>query len=385
VPVVALWLSILVTVAAAAAAALVIAPAPVQPLALLALVIDEKPFLLVGAALLGTLLARWSPSRAWLVVQLPLMVGIVGVSFIPPVQAIRLARQRHVALDYLRYFKAPVDTSPARPPKTLVYATVEGRPLSLDVYRPGPATPAAKVPAVIVVHGGGWSAGDKGEAPLASERLAGQGFAVFDIQYRLAPQPNWKTATGDVKCAIGWVKGHAREEAGIDVDPERVALLGRSAGAHLALLAAYAPDDPALAPSCDAGDTRVAAVISLYGAGDLVWAYEHPTNPRVFDMPARVASFLGGTPKAVPDRYIQLSPARRATAGAPRTLLLHGGRDQFALPGQTGLLAARLRALGVPHDVLIIPYAQHSFDFVSGGLSGQLAEHAILRFLRGER
>src|SRR4029079_1820324 len=92
-----------------------------------------------------------------LVVQLLLTVGIVGVSFIPPVQAIRLARQRHVALDYARYFKAPGEHRPAHPSQTLVYATVDGRQLSLDVYRPGPATPAAKVPAVIVIQGGAGS------------------------------------------------------------------------------------------------------------------------------------------------------------------------------------------------------------------------------------
>jgi acetyl esterase/lipase len=80
-----------------------------------------------------------------------------------------------------------------------------------------------------------------------------------------------------------------------------------------------------------------------------------------------------------------MSPTARATRGAPRTLLLHGGHDQFVPAAHAELLAARLRELGVPHEVLIVPYAQHAFDFISGGLSGQLAEDAISRFLRGGR
>jgi acetyl esterase/lipase len=380
------WLSILLTIAAAAGATLVLVPAPVKRVAFLAILVDEKTFVLMGAALLAALLARLAGSRPWIVAQALLALAILAVSLVPPVQAIRLAVRRHVALDFPRYFTAPIDDGAAHPSQTIVYANVEGQPLALDVYRPtAAAMPAgARVPAVIVVHGGGWSADDKGGAPRASAWLAAQGYAVFDIQYRIAPQPNWRTATGDVKCAIGWVKRHAHE-AGVDVDPERVALLGRSAGGHLALLAAYAPDDPALPPSCEAGDTRVASVISFYGPTDLAWGYEHPTNPRVFDTPVRLGNFLGGTPSNMPERYALMSPTARVARGAPRTLLLHGGHDQFVSVAHVERLATRLRALEVPHEVLVIPYAQHAFDFISGGLGGQLAEHAMLTFLRGGR
>src|SRR6185369_6322798 len=165
-------------------------------------------------------------------------------------------------------------------------------------------------PAVIVIHGGGWSAGDKGEAPLASAWLASQGFTVFDIQYRLAPQPNWQTATGDVKCAIGWIKAHA---GGPDfrVDPARVSLLGRSAGGHLALLAALGGGDANLLPSCSAGDTSVAAVAALYPATDLVWGYEHVANTLVYDAAQKIRDFLGGRPDTVPAAYRAASITNR--------------------------------------------------------------------------
>ncbi len=375
----ALVASIAVTLVAAACATLLVVPAPTKPLAFLSLVVDEKTWVLVGAALVAAGLARAAQARPWIVAQAILTFVIVALACIPVAQAISLAARRHVALDFPRWLAAPLDVGAARPAQTIVYATIEGQPLALDVYRPPGA--GARVPAVVVIHGGGWSADDKGDAPRANAWLAARGYAVFDVQYRLAPQPNWQTALGDVKCAIGWVKRHA-QDAGVDVDPDAVTLLGRSAGGHLALLAAYAPDDPTLPPSCEAGDTRVAAVISYYGLTDLTWAYANPGNPRVFDTRARVGNFLGGTPATIPERYRLMSPTERATARAPRTLLVHGGRDRFVDVAHVELLASRLRALGVPHEVLVVPYAQHAFDFVAGGLGAQLAENSILRILR---
>jgi acetyl esterase/lipase len=231
-----------------------------------------------------------------------------------------------------------------------------------------------------MVHGGFWSAGQRGEAPLASRRLADLGFTVFDVEYRLAPQPNWQAAVGDVKCAVGWVKQHAQTPDWW-VDPAQVVLLGRSAGGHLALMAAYTPGDPELPPSCPTGDTSVSSVIALYPPTDLAWAYTHPANLRVADSPAKLRAFLGDTPDREPDRYRALSPIERLTPAAPPTFLAQGRRDQFVLPDQSERLAARLQAAGVAHDALFIPYAQHAFDFVPGSFSSQLLEAAIWRFL----
>jgi acetyl esterase/lipase len=90
---------------------------------------------------------------------------------------------------------------------------------------------------------------------------------------------------------------------------------------------------------------------------------------------------VGGPPDQTGDRYRALSPLERVTTSSPRTLLAHGGRDQLVPHGHMGLLAARLRALGVPCDTLFIPYAQHAFDFVQGGFSDQILEAAVLKFL----
>lgn len=381
----ALILSLLLSVLAALAAVVMVAPAVNEKMAFLAVGLDEKALFVIAAAIASAVLAwacgrdgRWATPAA----SMGLAAFAAGVSLIPLVQAVRLAREQHVSLDWRRYLTGAVDMGRARPHLTLVYATVDGTSLALDVYRP-PAT-AAPVPAVIVIHGGGWSSGEKGETPLQSERLAARGYAVFDIQYRLAPQPNWQTAVGDVKCAIGWVKQHARE-AGVDVDPRRVTLLGRSAGGHLALLAGYTADDPALPPSCPAPDTRVESVISFYGPTDMVWGYEHPSNPRVYNSAQKQRGFLGGPPSTAAEAYQKCTIGNHVTASLPRTLLLHGNQDQFVSPAHVHFLAPKLRAAGVPHDVVIIPYGQHGFDYIVGGLSNQIAEAAVLRFLAAFR
>jgi len=377
--------ALVIAVATAAAAALIVVPAPTQGLALVAIAASEKSVLIAAVATVALPLAFLGSRRGRRLpaaVAVVLAVAAIVTSALPIVQARRLASARGVRLDMLRYIRAPIDREgPGEPTQTVSYATINGTPMALDVYLPArrPETPGR---ALLIVHGGFWSRGDKGDAPLASRRLADLGFTVFDVQYRTSPQPNWKTAVGDVKCAIGWVKQHAVTPAW-NVDATKIALLGRSAGGHLALMAAYAPTDPELPPSCDdAGDTSVEAVAALYAPADLTWGYNNPVRPRISDNRAKLRAFLGGTPEDAAARYVALSPVERVTTGSPRTLLAHGGRDQFVSHGHMGLLGARLRAIGVPCETIFIPYGQHAFDFVVGSLSSQILEAALLDFLR---
>jgi acetyl esterase/lipase len=384
---VAKFLALVIASVAALAAALIIVPAVSMKMALLAIVASERSALIAGAAVIALPLAFFGFTRgrrAPAALAVVLAVGAVGVCILPLAQARSLAKARGVSLDVGRYLKARIDSEgPSQPSQTVNYATVNGTPLALDVYLPRtrPATPGR---AVVVVHGGFWAAGRKGEATLASRRLADLGFTVFDVEYRITPQPNWKTATGDVKCAIGWVKQHA-DTPDWNIDPKKIVLLGRSAGGHLALMAAYAPADPELAPSCDAGDTSVDGVVSLYAPTDLVWGYQYPANRLVTDSRAKMRAFVGGVPEQDAPLYRALSPLERVTQSAPRTLLAHGGRDQMVPHGHMGLLAARLRAMGVPCQTLFIPYAQHAFDFIVGGFSDQIFEAELLRFLHEQR
>src|SRR5688500_9192157 len=183
---------------------LLVLPAPSNALALLAVALGEKSFLMVltaSFALLGlwrvTAAAPAAPRRWQRALGLALLIPTAVLCAWPPIAAYRLAGQRGVKLHLGRYLTAAINTGAARPDGTVAFARVQGQPLHLDFYRPAQVGPAGDpVPAVIVVHGGGWSKGDKGEAALWNRWLARRGFAVFDIQYRLAPQPNWRTATG---------------------------------------------------------------------------------------------------------------------------------------------------------------------------------------------
>lgn len=363
-------------------ALLLVFPAPRPGLALIAVAASEWSLwwvllglVAVGSGTLATVAG--GPWMAWLGVAFG--SGAVLAGLVPPLQAWPVARANGVQLDPLRTLTSWNRTS-GDAPRTVTFATVDGQTLQADVTL-SHASSGPLSPAIVVVHGGSWRTGDKGALPQWSDWLAGQGYAVFDIQYRLSPQPNWRTATGDVKCAVGWVKQHAGE---FGVDPDRVALLGRSAGGHLALLAAYTPRDPALAPSCDVpdGSDSVRAAISFYGPTDLAWGYQHPVRFSVLDGPATLRAFLGGDPRALPAAYATASPITHVGPTTPPTLLLHGGRDQLVGPGETQRLAARLQAAGAPQRTVLLPYAHHGFDYVFDGWGAQIAQAVVLDFLR---
>lgn len=246
-----------------------------------------------------------------------------------------------------------------------VYREVAGERLPLDLYlRPDAPGPR---PIVLVLHGGGWRSGSLTQLPAINHYLAARGHAVAAVGYRLAPRHPFPAAHDDVLAAVAWLKAQA---PALGLDPTRVVLLGRSAGGHLALLAAYRAGDPA-----------IRGVVAYYAPTDLVWSWEHPSNPRVFDSPSALRDFLGGDPTARPDAYRDASPLAFVGAAAPPTLLIHGGRDAIVYHRQSERLAEALTFAGVPHLLLSLPWANHGCDANLAGPSGQLSTYAIERFL----
>ena len=123
---------------------------------------------------------------------------------------------------------------------------------------------------------------DYGTRPFFRQ-LTAQGHVVMDVAYRLCPEVDIYEMVGDVKRAVAWMKANAARYA---VDPQRIVLAGGSAGAHLALLAAYAPDHPRLTPKDVQGcDLSVRAVVSYYGPSDLCATYEHTQQQRTIGLP----------------------------------------------------------------------------------------------------
>ncbi len=316
-----------------------------------------------------------------------LIIGSVAfiVSLYPLFSTLPMASEESVLFSFKRYFSgfnsAETQTQNFT---TYTFAQIDGKDLQMDVYSPTNET-ANNGASVIVVHGGSWNGGTRGDFPQWNQWLAEQGFVVFDVDYRLAPQPNYLTAPGDVKCAVHWVKKHAAE---FKISPERIALFGRSAGAHLALLAAYSVDDARLQPATCADkemSENVRAVVSFYAPIDLLWGYDNPANRLVINGPATLARFLGGSPHEsaeLRERFILASPTTHVKEITPPTLLIHGGQDQLVRSENMTRLAEKLKAAGVPHKTLFIPYAQHGFDYNFNGFGSQILQAVIFNFLR---
>jgi acetyl esterase/lipase len=273
--------------------------------------------------------------------------------------------------------------------RDVVFAAPDGHPLRLDVYQPPyftqrePQTTVASrplSPAVIVIHGGSWSGGEKSDFATYDRWLATGGRVVFDVEHRLANSAQrFPAQITDIKCAIAWVKKHAAQYL---VDPERIALLGRSSGGQLALLAAYTANDPTLQPgSCVAQDTSVRAVISFYGPTDLAWDYTHPGRPDVIETPRVLENYLGGSPTSASQAYASASPIEHVSAQSPPTLFLHGGRDQLVRAENVERIMPKLAAAGVEVTYVNLPWANHGFDYNFNGWGSQIAQAEIGKFL----
>ena len=240
---------------------------------------------------------------------------------------------------------------------------VEGIPLRADLYQPADSGP---FPVVVQIYGGAWQRGAPDDDAAFARYLAAHRYVVMAIDYRHAPRWQWPAQLADVRTALAWVRGHVAEFGG---DPTRLALIGRSSGAQLALVAAYTETLP------------IQGVISYYGPVDLVDGYDHPPSPDPLHVQSLEVAYLGGTPPEQPERYRAGSPVTYAATRQPPTLLLYGGRDNVVLPRFGRLLHDRLQAGGTTAVLLEIPWAQHAFDAVSAGPSAQLALGEVERFL----
>ena len=367
-------------------------PAPSYYIWLFSVAVSEWSLWFGGAALVGIFIAifariRYKSGNLWLI---SLIIGGITliIALYPLLSVIPLAQRQNAALSLKTYFGGVwKETENAESSKenftTYNFARVGDKELKLDVYLP---TDEAKNEgaSVVVIHGGSWNGGRRSDFPQWNRWLASEGFTVFDIDYRVTPQPNWATATGDVKCAVVWIKQHAAE---FKISPERIALLGRSAGAHLALLAAYSAGDARLPSNCgeNGTDESVRAVVSFYAPTDLLWDYDHPANRFVINGPQTLADFLGGNPHEsdeIRSHFIIASPTAHVSAQTPPTLLIHGGQDQLVKSENMFLLADQLTQAHIPHETLLIPYAQHGFDYDFYGWGSQIVKPAMLEFLR---
>lgn len=274
---------------------------------------------------------------------------------------------------------APGQTKPPAPAieRGIVYATQDGEELKLDLCKPAD-TPGATLPPramVVCVHGGGWVAGDRVDQHRQIVRLAKEGFVAVSISYRFAPKHPYPAPLDDVKAALRFVRSKASDW---NIDPERVAVLGESAGGHLSLLAGLMPSEP---------DTKVRAVVNYCGptdfvswkptiAGEVVLAVGLKRNSADI-----LKAFLGADDraaaimkKASPITYVTRERAKEC----PPILTLQGTADPIVPDQQARLLHKALDAAGVPNRLVLLDGAGHGWS----GAERDRTDRADVEFLK---
>jgi acetyl esterase/lipase len=390
------WSLLVDALVSASAALLTVFPWPVWTQAMgteawpVGMVVPEIALWLVPLPVCFAAAALWFGRRrgrrgGWLTgVTVALCAAGVVLLCKPAVQAWRLGRTLDATLDAA--FGAPAVPPPC-PAFSLAAAVVPRNPapvaietmqyadgLALDFYRPAAAAGAAgrsPRPCVVVIHGGSWVSGnrlDDGTKRWLNDWLAGLGYAVASIDYRLSPQFQWPAQRDDLLAAIRFLRDHAVD---LGIDADRLVLLGRSAGGQMAIAAAYAEVIPG-----------IRGVVDVYGPTDFDLTWDAATRPRSLDHRHNLELFLGGSPETARAAYRSASGAMLVTPRAPPTLILQGGLDINVFPEQAELLDRNLAAAGVPHALVVLPWAGHAFDFVNFNTPGaQIGRYATARFL----
>jgi len=237
---------------------------------------------------------------------------------------------------------------------SLPYGEADGTPLLLNVVCPYPM-PTTPRPAVVWVHGGGWSAGDRwdGHNDCFCPLLAQHGFFTVTIEYRLMPQARFPAQLHDVKAAIRWLRANT---ATFPIDPDRIGIWGFSAGACLAALAGLTGDVPALEGNCGSPSysSRVQAVAVGAAPADFL-------DYRSGDLREFLIDFLGGTPDERVELWQCASPIYHVDGNAPPFLIAHGTRDELIPIAQAERLATALTAADVTVEFIVIEGVYHNW------------------------
>lgn len=237
------------------------------------------------------------------------------------------------------------------------YSEVDHQPLLLDIAQPATlATPAAALwPAIVQIHGGGWTGGEK-EAQ-ANHDLAAHGFFTVSIDYRLAPRHIFPAPLEDCKAAVRWLRAHA---ATYHVDPGRIGVWGGSSGGHLAALLGTTGGRPELEGTGGWPEysSSVQAVVCVCGVSDLA----QEDGPWLDDPASKPTQLFGGTARTRPDLVQRANPIRYIGPDTPPFLLIHGDQDEISPFRQSQMLFDALKAGGVDTEFVPAAGERHSFS-----------------------
>ena len=238
-----------------------------------------------------------------------------------------------------------VDTEPAVPDdieaKTdIVYKEVDSISLQLDIYRQKQMKEAA--PVLIFIHGGGWSKGKRADYLGYLLDFAHKGYVTVTVSYRLSGVAHFPAAVEDVQHAVQWVREHSSEHM---INPEKIALVGGSAGGHLAMMAGYGDHIPG---------GKVQALVNIYGPTDLSTEYARNRG--------ECLKFLGKSYQENPGLYAAASPRNYISGDDPPTLIFHGTIDSLVPVSQSDSLQHWLDRAGVPNEYHRLKGWPHTMD-----------------------
>lgn len=246
--------------------------------------------------------------------------------------------------------------TPAEAPATLktefnlVYGKTPEQELKLDIYRP---KSDAVLPACMLVHGGGWTGGDKERFRALGFALAEKGYVVANVEYRLAGAAKYPAAVQDCSLAVRWVRANATR---FGLDPKRIGAWGGSAGGHLVGLLAAAPQhERFLTTDLKDVSAAVQATCIMAGPTDLTNA-TFVESMRKAKEKSNSYTWFGKLYDDAPDLYRDASPLTHFTKTTGPILFLTGNLDN---PARDEAAIEKLKSLGVPTKQTLLQDAKH--------------------------
>lgn len=342
---------------------------------------------IVIAGILGFILALWARQlggRGGASFIAVLAIAVTLGALVPVVAMVRAAHRYGAPISWIDHLHIAARGPRATPNQTQLFATVDGKALYADIYFPVSLSDAASLPGaplsapVVMIHGGGYSGGERSDGRNWDRWLTARGYTVFDIDYRLDPPVTWDLAAADTACAMSWVAAHASDYR---IAPDRMLVAGQSAGAGLALQVAYGIEDGTFSSSCGGTVPQPKAVFALYPPDDFAMAWELNTGIGPAGARSLNAAYIGGSPQQFPNRYRAVSAAGHVRAGLPPTLIAAGEHDHLVPFAGHLEMVTNFDLAGVPNVLVTVPYSDHAYDVAWGSLGAQITRQALSDFL----
>jgi len=237
-----------------------------------------------------------------------------------------------------------------------------GRAEKLDLYLPADRPKDVRSPAVVIIHGGGWVGGDKRgvRERVTGTALAEAGYVCASVEYMKEAGKRWPTNLYDCKNAVRWLRKNADR---LQVDSDRIGVIGGSAGGHLALTVAYTPGVERLEPPAPYPgiSSEVHACVNMYGITNLVTRKARQKDGGFGEAVTSGTALFPFAREENPELWKLASPVNHISPKSPPTLIIHGTADSTVNHDQATELAAKLAEHGVLHELLSLPGAPHAF------------------------